>query len=223
VAAYQFDGNLNDSTCNEYHLSGRVGNYVESRDNTVNGAYGFNGVNGSLNSSFRLDGDFTISLWVKLQSEALNGGNCVLFPCYSGLYGFAGFGLGLEVNKGSIELLSMRKYAEEDIRSEFTYNCNFGTEWTHITIAVDNTGYDIDTGYDNTTCTLYVNGRRVKESDTYGMASFSPILGGGYIEVPDGYSGYGKFHVDDIVIYNHALNDEEVVKLYESGIEDVLK
>ena len=223
LATYQFDGNLNDSSGNRYHLSGKAGNYVEDQGNTANSAYALDGTKDVLKSSLYVEGDFTVSLWVKLPSEALDNGNCIFFPCHPNWGDGIGSGLGMEVNKGNVKLIEMWFYAEEAFGSILTYDCDLGTEWNHVAVSVKTVYGNYDDYYGcrdgRYTCSLYINGECVKVCDCYGVASFSPIIGGGCIKIPDGgYSGYGKGYLDNMVIYNRTLNDEDIGKVYEDGV-----
>lgn len=87
---------------------------------------------------------------------------------------------------------------------------------------LSNTTYHIMTSYDGYYIRIYVNGSLVATSDYIpGFLNMdaATVVIGGYRPTDTVYDFAGW--IDEVVIYSHALKDQDVVEIYESGFSDV--
>lgn len=242
VAYYPFNGNANDESGNGNNgiLSGsNVPVLTDDRYGISNNAYEFGGyynynwIRVPNSESLMFDKEMTMSFWIQ-QSEfaGMNGwmnysttdpgfaaickagdGNAT----YPGLYIMTGIG----GNGEGIHVSTNNSNGNAHYQSNHNHNINFDKpdyqlgDWLHITLVVDNTDK-----------ILYLDGVEVARDELNREADFTSMNGQDlYIGIMAGgnmtyswsfgawYPFYGK--IDDIRIYNRALDEEEINALYD--------
>ncbi|GAB4487939.1 MAG: hypothetical protein OHK0019_03590 [Saprospiraceae bacterium] len=197
VAEYKFSGSSDDATQFANHATG-VAAAVKDRFGYASNAYHFNGADSLVASnSVQLNSDYaTISFWVKPDE----------FPASGEVY--------LLSNGGWQERwkISMPNHGKPVFTTHSGGACcsdmdsgtplTIGT-WTHVVMT-----------HDGTKDIIYFNGAQVAEKNVAGaLDKTKHPLGIGNNPIDAG--GYFKGSLDDIQIYNRALNSTEVAALYE--------
>lgn len=202
VAHYEFEGNANDSSGNGNHGIEYGG--VSYMSGVIGQAGSFDGVDDyisvSHNSIFNLSNSFTISVWVKISSDApdsiriidkASGGTCNgwNFDTYDSNQ--PGFRMRLDVSCPWIN-------------STNAFNAG---EWQHLLVSVN-----------NRQATFYLNAQTDGSGSISQPPSNSLDL---YIGAPHpATSGMFKGEIDDLRIYNRALSETEIQQLFTIGSKD---
>jgi hypothetical protein len=215
VAYYPFNGNADDLSSN--HINGQVKNAVLTKDRFGfdKNAYEFNGVDSSItfDSSMMPLGNSprTISAWINAESYPPEP--------YAGLgsratvigWGISDWNLLSEMQIVN-SLLNFHCYCQKEGYYQPKLELN---RWYHLAIV-----------YADGKVTLYVNGN----GETYDTMVINTSAGSGRIGAypdpkraggtifPNGYD-LSYFHgaIDDISIYNQALDAEQIKLLYSEG------
>ncbi|KGO96025.1 hypothetical protein Q767_07110 [Flavobacterium enshiense DK69] len=201
VAYYGFNGNANDATANNYHLTNNGATLTADRNGTANSAYSFNGSYSYLTLSvfptaFSYDGAHSVSFWMKKNNSAtsvtiMNGSTT------NGNFIWNVQSTGTATQTGVNKQGNSWTWASGP-------SVNIG-QWEHYTAV-----------YNNQSLTLYKNGVSVGTNTAgyTGVNSTSQPLWIG--RGPSG--GYFNGTVDDVAIWNRALTPEEVTQVYRGTL-----
>ena len=236
VAYYPFNGNANDESGNGYH--GAVNGAKSTTDfkGETNSAYSFDGDDDYITTSTILSNvkeNFTFSVWVKPQTtENLNwtegsiGGSSsqykqpVIHPTHGQSYGEESNSAGAGLYVGSNGLIVV-EHSHDYVRNALIIETNLSS-WNHITIV-----------YKSNEPELYLNGSFVKSfdpgnrtvyaslgDDTTERANYSKSgFGSGfYPQLVQNFSG----NIDEIIVWNRALSQNEIGRMYSSYSSDIL-
>lgn len=204
LAYYLFNANANDSSKNSYHAIDSNIIYEEDRHGNQNSAAAFNGFNAVVTFPeavrFKPMQSATLSFWIKTGMQSRYD----LFDQRTGSTTSDSHNHGIIVNAS--EYGSMQ-YVYPN------YNGNNGTSvnetipvrdaWTHFVYVKDT---------DSSTMKIYVNSVEVYSgafTDQYFDVNGNLLLGVNYNETYR-FEGY----IDDIFMYNKALNESEITKLF---------
>ena len=218
VAYYPFSGNALDSSGNGNNPSFNNATLTTDRFGNAKSAYSFNG-NGSYidipnSASLQMGTRATISLWVK-PNAFYNGtchGNYMLCKGYEGGGALdALFSDGLYDKNNGLNGCG----APLDTSHE-TFYSSLGGYWSSNFIHTNN-WYHVVEICDSTTASIYVNGVLINTNSTTPFAFKTPfdLFLGRYVDInstPYWLNGT----LDDIRIYNRALDSTEVSALYNA-------
>ena len=208
VGWWPFNGNANDESGNGNHGSVNGATLTADRNGKVNCAYSFEGLNNyidllSLNSS-KIDGDFSISSWIKIKSFSS------LYPqIINGENNYVAIHLG---GTGYLNQLEMFK--------KLIFYYSPGPNHTKSNNELNlNTYYYITSIRKADSISLYINGLKQNASNFNNskLATGKHIRIGSYsVSVNSDYNR-GDFdgQIDDICIFNRALTEQEIKQLYE--------
>jgi len=216
VAFYPFNGNANDESGNNQHGTVHFITFTTDRLGSPNGAASFNGkysyieVPDDKDFDFGKTTSFTIAFWFRLTTNPAKG-TFALFEERTDTSSIYSIELYTEPNR----YIRFRVGGEsgENILTTENYSPFNNERWNHIVAMVNR---DIDT------IRLYCNGMKISElpytnGENYSLSSGSPLL----IGVSHYLSNYFNGDMDEIRIYNRALNDMEIQDLYiEGGYSD---
>lgn len=204
VAKYDFSGNADDSSGNSFHGTVFTASLAPDRFGNANNAYSFNGTDsyisiGNLSALNFGAGDFSISTWVKLNGSQ---NDKYFVSKYSG----AGPGYGVGIGWGSTPYgfigTDDPTFNQREIRSNVDINDG---AWHHIVLTYTQ-GVATHITLDNSG--IFVMGANLAGSKN----NSSPVLFGKY----DGAvsANYYDGYIDEVAIYNRALNQDEIAALY---------
>jgi hypothetical protein len=176
-------------------FTGESASLAGSTSTGNNGQY----VNLPTNILENVDGDFTVSTWVK--NRAANQQQWIrVFD----------FGPGSSSN---VMFLTARDFQfNMDNASAITApnanrpNSNIN-EWLHVTVT-----------HEGNTTRMYVNGQQVATGNQPSSAPRVPATGGFYIGRSNWADQYANMEIKDFRIYNRALNADEVVDLFAPSV-----
>jgi len=211
VAYYPFNGNANDMSGNGNNGIVRGATLTTDRFGSTNSAYSFNGTSSSIvipnSSSFNFSSDkITISFWMKTTNYPSGSGIYNLISKYSGT-GTTTSGFIIYLWNSNLAY----QYADATttggwglVQVPYSNLPTVGT-WFHVAVTT-NTGFD----------KLYINGILVDSNSTQnnfdiGSVTDSLMLGAGPYQNP---GLYYNGNLDDIRIYDRALNKSEITALY---------
>lgn len=206
VAHYEFEGNANDSSGNGNHGTpyGGVG-YV---DGVIGQAGSFDGVDDYISAlPVEVTTDITMSSWVNPKTQGTDGYTVGGIVVNGGDYEFA-------ITSGTNTI----RYALN--------NVTYSTSWVDTGIAIPLNQWSlVSITYNGSSIITYLNGVEVHRKSISGnMLGISCPLGVGarYLEqgtsVPsDGWYSIFNGQIDDLRIYNRALNESEIQELYNRG------
>jgi hypothetical protein len=192
VLYYSFHTNTDAETAIDISgkgLHGRVYGAKYTHDEVLSGAMSFDGDDDYISVSDIYLKEFGFSAWVKMQSGGIN--NRRIFLLTDGKYCY-----GLQGNVGGC----VGVYVADD-KEVNEYNWSLGKDiWTHITVT-----------HDGRTFKIYRNCRLTEAGDI----ETSGVAGTLYIGGTSRHRG-GFWHgmIDEVVLFNRALTEEEVVQLY---------
>ena len=204
-AAYFFDGNVNDSSSSGWNLTSNGGTYTANMDGEANRAYSFNGQSERLTISHTaISQTFSFAFWFKTSatldnagsaSEGLSSwrGNYALFPMNGG---YSNLGYGIKVGTDGVVVMA---HGDMYLNSHLSYISNIGSGWNHVAVTVGTDG----------SLSLYLNGNLVQTGthSSSHVPQFSICPGG------DVY-GYYTGAMDDLLVFDRAINATEVLSLY---------
>jgi Concanavalin A-like lectin/glucanases superfamily len=204
MAYYPFNGNANDESGSLNHGQNNGATLTDDRFYNSQKAYWFNGSNSYINvthsSSLQPTTGITLSAWVKFNTLSRAGsilvkGTANSFGMYSLRYDSIGQKLDFQINfldyiQGQPKIVSSNTYLQ-------TY------QW-----------YNVIGIFDGSYMKIYINGQ--SENSLY----MPKTLGSNFSDLKIGRSAEGSFlngDLDDIRIYNRALNDMEIQQLSIEG------
>lgn len=213
IAYYPFNGNANDASGNK--LDGTVHNasLTTDRKGKANSAYSFDGstsyINVAHHDTLNLSGDFTISLWVEISSEqvAHEGINDILRKWNGDTAGYP------------FSISFLNPVASDDQENKMLWARYDGSVCSNITSKLTSVvTRDIFLHYviikKGTTTKQYINNTLVAENideiecSTNNTADLTIGCRGNLVR-------YFKGKIDDIRIYDRAITDSEILKLYQ--------
>jgi len=204
VAKYYFNGNANDESGNGNDGTVNGASLTTDRFGNVNSAYSFDGVSNFIdiadNASLRPQ-KVTVAAWIKLNSQ--NGLTPIFYKQMYEVYALSSNGLDIKQNSGCV-----------------WYD---GTGWQYFSFTApkpDIAEWCFVLGsFDGTNLKFYQNG--VLISDTTGLPSTNiDNCAGGSFKIGRWHDLSSEFFngtIDDIRVYNRALNEQEIQALYLEG------
>ena len=199
VGYFPFCGNANDISGNSNNGTVYGAKLTTDRFGNVNSAFSFDGIGNYIEipySALYSNSNMTISYWKKSgfwrQDTDLMYGNSSTYSWQTGWNGLDN-NIGMQfrcsgTNAGSLS------------------NSKFNTLWNNITFVI------IDKQY-----SIYVNGNLVSNSNinsriSCNNTSFKLYIGNDIFSSSEFY----KYDIDDLIIYNRALNISEIQQLYKN-------
>jgi FtsZ-binding cell division protein ZapB len=199
VAYYPFSGDANDQSGNENHLSVHGASLSTDRFGMTDSAYSFDGKDDYLFAD--LDdrkGDFSLSLWAKANDVEQSRFRSVI-NIHDKTPGSAA--------TCQIHTSGGRYPSYQFFSSNPESFALVTTEWQHLAVTVS-----------GKVVRFYENGKRVYSQELEGGEAnqFSNIIIGQNRNRDRKYDGT----IDDVYVYNRAINDAEVARLFNGGFED---
>ena len=209
IAHYPFSGNSNDESGNGNHLKSLntssvnkptgIAQLTPDRFNMKDSAYSFDGVDDYMFSDIEnRKGDFSLSLWAKAGDIMQSRYRSVI-----NIYDKTG---------GSKDTCQIHTSGGRYPTYQF-FSSNpesfalVTTEWQHLGVSVS-----------GKVIRFYENGERVYSQELEGGEAnkFSNII------IGKNRHGGAKYHgsIDDVYVYDRAINDAEVARLFDGGLED---
>ncbi|UOK42894.1 MULTISPECIES: LamG domain-containing protein [Flavobacterium] len=202
VAYYGFNGNANDATANNYHLTNYGASLTTDRNGTANSAYSFNGSTSYLMLSsfptvFSYTGAHSVSFWMKKNNTAIS------IAIMSGSTANGNFIWNVQ----STDTATQTGVNKQGSSWAWAYGPAVTVgQWEHYTAV-----------YNNQNLTLYKNGVSVgtRTADSYTSVNSAPLP----LWIGKGPSG-GNFNgsLDDVAIWNRALTPAEVTQVYQATL-----
>ncbi len=191
VVHYSFDNSqgllVTDQSGRGHH--GNVHGATYEPNGRVGGAMSFDGLDDHISTDNISLREFTFSAWVKMQTTSVN--NRRIFLLSDGVRCYA-----LQCNVGG----SVGVYVADDVEvNEYDWAFELG-RWTHVTVTHDGILFKI-----------YRDGKLTQT----GRIETAGVTGTLYIGGTDRHRG-GFWHgmIDELFIFDHALSDSEVQRLY---------
>ncbi len=204
VRSYSFDGNANDATANADHGTVTGASLTADRFNQTNSAYAFNGTSDHIdfNPSGWNYSEFSFSIWANIQYDSSkNNGVGIYGLMYVGNQAINDHGI---TTGGNADEWTVGTYHTQGGLSNVLSGVTpTASAWHHLVFT-----RDADSAI------LYVDG--VRAASTF-MNGKTPGWQGtllGVIGARPSYSFYFKGALDDIRIYNRAINATEVASLF---------
>ena len=199
IAHYPFSGDSNDQSGKENHLENRGAILTSDRFGMKNSAYAFDGKTSYLFADIDdRKGDFSLSLWAKANDVEQSRYRSVI-NIHDNTPG----------SKDTSQIhTSGGRYPTYQFFSSNPESFALVTQdWQHLAVSVS-----------GKVIRFYENGAKVYSQELEGGEAnqFSNIIIGQNRNGDKKYNG----HVDDIYVYNRAINDAEVARLFEGGLED---
>ncbi|MBN2275276.1 MAG: gliding motility-associated C-terminal domain-containing protein [Bacteroidales bacterium] len=214
VAFYLFNGNANDESGNENDASSYLITQATDRCGILNSAFYFNGIDNQISlppANFIGLNEYTYSLWFKVTS----------LPS-SSVDGWIIFASGSSTGSHQ-QILAINP---DGSLSGISSNIGNNPVTTHIRTAPLQTDRWVHAVLirDNTRLRIFVNGELMTNAGNgdslinnqpanYETEPYSVTIGG-----RSNYGSYSFFNgiIDDISIYNRALSEQEIVRLFDS-------
>ena len=205
---YPFNGNANDESLNGTNGTVNETTLTSDRNNINNAAYYFNGISSNIdlgiNSAINsILNDFSISYWVKSEN---NGGS--IFCSYSSS-SQGGSNWRINSGIGANGLIALSYLVNQNWQS--TYSSPYHIElnqWIHFTFTRSGGSTKI-----------YINGIFTSSETLSALSLPNPtspeattMIGYAFPNTPN--FNYFKGIIDDIGIWNRALTQEEITRLY---------
>ena len=206
VGWWPFNGNANDESGNGNHGTVNGATLTTDRDGKPNSAYSFNGTNfiNVTNSSIAAfnQSSFSACLWFKTNTASVG-----TFIRYDNCISFSGWGMRIgHPKQGIVNVLEFpSNRLPNEINSTSLYNNN---QWNQAIFI-----RDVSTLKD----LLYINGVLIGQKS---FTSINQLSNTGSVFRFGSCAGYEYFSglLDDIAIYNRALTQEEITKLYTATL-----
>ena len=199
VAHYPFSGDSNDQSGNDHHLENRGATLTSDRFGMKESAYAFDGKASHLFADIEdRKGDFSLSLWAKANDVEQSRFRSVI-NIHDKTPG----------SKDTCQIhTSGGRYPTYQFFSSNPESFALVTQkWQHLAVSVS-----------GKVIRFYENGEKVYSQELEGGEAnqFSNIIIGKNRHGGAKYDG----HIDDVYIYNRAINDAEVARLFDGGLED---
>jgi hypothetical protein len=199
VAHYPFNGDSNDQSGNDHHLENRGATLTSDRFGMKDSAYAFDGKASHLFADIEdRKGDLSLSLWAKA--------NDVEQSRYRSVINIHDKTPG---SKDTCQIhTSGGRYPTYQFFSSNPESFALVTQkWQHLAVSVS-----------GKVIRFYENGEKVYSQELEGGEAnqFSNIIIGKNRHGGRKYNG----NIDDVYVYNRAINDAEVARLFDGGFED---
>ncbi len=216
MAYYPFNGNAKDMSGNGYDGTPNNAVLTTDRFGNQNAAYRLNGISSNIivkdKPALRLNGtDFTINLWVNLDSYDIYNGSALLIKRYAGVQNGWGSSLLGESSAPTIAdrvgCLFYKASGGSDPQAAGNKRQEIN-KWNMLTIVYNN---------QSKTMTLYTDGKlnTITPNIPSPNADCSADLFIGSDNYNTGSTGYYlKGKMDDIGFYNRVLSESEINRLY---------
>jgi len=197
LAHYKFNNTTYDNSIHKRNLV--TSGSITYTDGKIDRGVVLNGSSAlELPSLLPLHDAFSIAFWVNLQSN--NRG--IIFASLD--------------NSGTTPWFAIDKQSNNKIR--FEIQTSNGNNFYDSSVLSLSTWYHVTCTYDNGRMQTYINGSLDASDDHSGFvsnANNTMAIGkyGGFSSSPSYFNGY----LDDFRIYNHALDENEIAKIYNSG------
>lgn len=217
IAYYPFNSNANDESGNNFNGSVNGATLTSDRFNNSNKAYNFNGTNNyiglpSYNTSVN---DFSMSVWVKMTTHNSVGRSYFIDLRGNGTQNYRGLAMLVDAtNNGEVHhMINWSQFLCTEFKIQIQ---NPVGQWVHFvfirqgsTLITYRNGQTLTIAYAVESCSIAPNANSV------------PLIDGGRIGTTSDPSGTTNYWcngvIDDIRIYNRALNNAEVQQLYHEG------
>jgi uncharacterized protein (TIGR02145 family) len=208
VAFYPFNGNARDESGNNHHGTTHFLTYTTDRLGTPRSAASFNGKYSYMEIPHDEDFDFgkttsfSIAFWARVNNYPTKG-TSIMFHASPIYY------IELDATQNQYVQFSVGGESGENILKIENYFIFSYEGWNHITAIVNR---------DTDSLLLYCNGIKVNElpysnGENYSLSSDSPLT----IGAGNWLQNYFNGDMDEIRIYNRALNDAEIRELFNEG------
>ncbi len=199
VAHYPFSGDSNDQSGNDHHLENRGATLTSDRFGMKDSAYAFDGKASHLFADIEdRKGDFSLSLWAKANDVEQSRYRSVI-----------NIHDKTPRSKDTCQIhTSGGRYPTYQFFSSNPESFALVTQkWQHLAVSVS-----------GKVIRFYENGEKVysQELEDGEANQFSNIIIGKNRHGGAKYDG----HIDDVYVYNRAINDAEVARLFDGGFED---
>ena len=199
VAHYPFNGDSKDHSGNNHNLENRGASLTSDRFGMRDSAYAFDGNTSHLFADIEdRKGDFSLSLWAKA--------NDVEQSRYRSVINIHDKTPG---SKDTCQIhTSGGRYPTYQFFSSNPESFALVTQkWQHLAVSVS-----------GKVIRFYENGEKVYSQELEGGEAnqFSSIIIGKNRQGDRKYNG----NIDDVYVYNRAINDAEVARLFDGGLED---
>ena len=205
VGWWPFAGNANDQSGNGNNFTVNTATLTTDRNGISNSAYVFNGssdylVNNSLSNTFSDTGDFTVATWI--QKTSIAAGVAIMSGTPNSSY-------FIWLIQGGTSDMSFgtNKQSSSWFYAKSTFNVN---DWDHY-VGV----------YHKDTMLFYKNGSKVATN----IFTYTSVLQSAFpLYIGRGVSGnYYEGKVDDIGIWKRALTDNEIILIYKTKCDTIIK
>jgi len=197
VAYYPFSGNANDESGNGNNGTVYGASLTNDRNGKSNSAYSFDGNNDYIDLGYGIQPDkFTLSAWIYIEKSSAYQTIITKLENVSQDY-YKNFELRINSNNKLFCCIPSGNRAWESFESQKLVNTHV---WTFVTIT-----------YDGSTAKMYING--YKNASFYGKYAYSntkTVIGCRKVQHQNFFNG----KIDNIRIYNRAINEAEIQALY---------
>jgi hypothetical protein len=210
IAYYPFNGNANDVSGNGHTGSVNGATLTVDRFNSNNSSYVFNGVDNFINLG-NLGGysSHTFAGWFKIEGQQ-NSWGVLVSKLYNDLYIFQNSEVRIDPDDGTGYKMSSQVGSGTDWEGEVINNSIEPTIWHHFVFMYDDNVKSIKVYIDNQLVSTVVVTGYVDVATTPTYIGARPYWNG-----PTVFFFNGK--IDDVRIYNRALNAQEVNALFHEG------
>jgi hypothetical protein len=197
LAHYAFEGNLNDNSSYNRHLTDVASNITysaaDNQSNKSGRAAWFNGINTLASTdNITLGDNFTVAFWTKPDSTGMSSGDSALSS-----------GDDITNNKFQIDYIEDNQIrfiiSGGSITTDLTNN-----QWNHIVITKS------DNSTDDKTVRMYTGGS-LRDDESGVTTRWEKIK----IGKNRRQGGHWKGYIDEFKLYNRTLSTQEVLDLYE--------
>lgn len=210
VGYWSFTGNANDASGNGHNGIVNGATLTSDRYNTNNSAYIFNGVDNFINlGNLGAYSSHTFTGWFKIEGQQTSWG-VLVSKLYNDLYIFQNSEVRIDPDDGTGYKMSSQVGSGTDWEGEVINNSIEPTIWHHFVFMYDDNVKSIKVYIDNQLVSTVVVTGYVDVATTPTYIGARPYWNG-----PTVFFFNGK--IDDVRIYNRALNALEVNALFHEG------
>jgi hypothetical protein len=209
VAYYPFNGNANDESGNRNNGIIYGASLNKDRNGNENSAFYFNGVNNYIKlPELNLTQSFSISLWIKQEKSSSEWASIFTKWNHNGKRSIS---IGINKNtKLGFAISDSRNQTNSNFHS-FNTDVSILNNWTHLVFVYCHI---------NGTRQVYIDKKLINSRKDTPINIFesnaTTYIGTAHL----GTEGFFKGTIDDVCIYNRALNDKEIQALYRENLID---